>query len=137
MGSQTDERIPVIDFTEKNLKPGSDLWDLACKQIRHGLEEYGCFEAVYDKVPTELHNSIFSAAKELFDLPIETKEQKTSDRPGANYVGQDPFVPLYESLGLDNPTSFEATESFTRIMWPAGNDTFRYIYIYIHIVSSS
>ncbi|GMN37307.1 hypothetical protein TIFTF001_006705 [Ficus carica] len=125
MGSQTDEKIPVIEFTEKNLKPGSDLWDLACKQIRHGLEEYGCFEAVYDKVPTELHNSIFSAAKELFDLPIETKEQKTSDRPGANYVGQDPFVPLYESLGLDNPTSFEATESFTRIMWPAGNDTFR------------
>lgn len=129
MGSQTDERIPVIDFTEKNLKPGSDLWDLACKQIRRGLEEYGCFEAVYDKVPTELHNSIFSAAKELFDLPIETKKQKTNDRPGTNYLGQDPFVPLYESLGLDNPTSFEATESFTRIMWPAGNDTFRYIYI--------
>ena len=130
MGSERDDEfkniIPVIDFTDENLKPGSDSWGLACKQIRYGLEEYGCFEAKYEKVPIQLHNSLFLAAKDLFDLPTETKRQKTSERPGSNYVGQNPHLPLYESLGFDHPTSFEAAESFTRVMWPQGNDHFRY-----------
>lgn len=123
--------IPVIDFINENLKPGSDSWVLACKQVRYGLEEYGCFEVNYHKVPIQLHNSVFLAAKELFDLPIETKKQKTSDRPGSNYVGQNPYLPLYESLGFDNPASFDAAESFTRIMWPQGNDHFRYGLVYV------
>ena len=128
MESQTEQiKIPVIDFTEKNLKPGSDSWILACEQIRHGLKEYGCFEAVYDKVPLQIYNSIFSTAKELFDLPTEAKKQKISDRPGCSYVGQIPIIPLYESMEVDNPTSFENVEHFTNIMWPAGNDSFRYI----------
>ncbi|PON89434.1 Oxoglutarate/iron-dependent dioxygenase [Trema orientale] len=128
MGSEIEEyknMIPVIDFTDENLKPGSESWVLACAKVRYGLEEYGCFEAVYDEVPIQLHNSVFAVAKELFDLPIETKRQKTSDRPGSNYVGQNPILPLYESLGFDNPTSYEAAESFTRTMWPLGNDHFR------------
>lgn len=127
MGSQTEqEKIPVIDFTEKNLNPGSDSWVLDCKQVRYGLEEYGCFEAVYDKVPLELYHSIFSTAEELFDLPIETKMQKISDRPGCGYVGQIPIIPLYESMEVDNPTTLENVEHFTNTMWPAGNDSFRY-----------
>ena len=127
MDSQTELQIPVIDFSDENLKPGSESWVLACKKVRYGLEEYGCFEAVYDKIPTQLHNSIFSASKELFDLPIETKKRKTSDRPGSNYVGQHPYIPLAESSGLDNPTLLEAAESYTRILWPQGNEIFRYI----------
>lgn len=130
MESQLEHKIPVIDFTKKNLKPGSDSWVLACKQVRYGLEEYGCFKAVYDKVEPQLHNSIFTAAEELFALPIETKRQKTSDRPWSNYVGQNPLIPLYESAGLDNPTIYEASESFTRTMWPQGNDIFRYVINY-------
>ncbi|XP_062088572.1 probable 2-oxoglutarate-dependent dioxygenase AOP1 [Humulus lupulus] len=129
MGSERDDEsknmIPVIDFSDENLKPGSDSWGLACKRIHYGLEEYGCFEAKYDKVPIQLHNSLFLALKDLFDLPIETKMQKTSERPGFNYVGLSPTLPFYESLGFDHPTSFEEVESFTRVMWPQGNDYFR------------
>ncbi|PON89432.1 Oxoglutarate/iron-dependent dioxygenase [Trema orientale] len=126
MGSKTEQiKIPIIDFTDENLKPGSDSWVLACNQIRHALEEYGCFEAVYDKVPLELYKSIFSAAEELFDLPIQTKQQKISDRPGCGYVGQIPIIPLYESMEVDNPTTFQSVEHFTNTMWPNGNDSFR------------
>ncbi|XP_062088573.1 probable 2-oxoglutarate-dependent dioxygenase AOP1 [Humulus lupulus] len=126
MGSQI--KIPVLDFTEKNLKPGSDSWVLACEKIRYGLEEYGCFEMVYDnddKVPLQLYNSIFSAAQDLFDLPIETKKKKVSDRPGCGYIGQIPIIPLYESMEVDNPTTFQNVEYFTNTMWPQGNEIFR------------
>ncbi|PON71241.1 Oxoglutarate/iron-dependent dioxygenase [Parasponia andersonii] len=126
MGSQTDHKIPTVDFSnEENLKPGSDSWALACKQVRYGLEEYGCFQAVYDKIPTQVYDSAFLAAQELFDLPTETKIQKTSEIPGPNYVGQNFNLSMYESLVLDEPSTFEGAESFTKIMWPMGNDNFR------------
>ena len=67
MGSGTDHhKIPIINFSEETLKPGSDSWILATKQGRHGLEEYGYFEVAYDKFLLQLHNSIFGAAKDLF-----------------------------------------------------------------------
>ncbi|PON89436.1 Oxoglutarate/iron-dependent dioxygenase [Trema orientale] len=126
MGSQTEHKIPVINFSEENLKPGSDSWVLASKQIRYGLEEYGCFEIVYDNFPLQLHQSIFDAAKEVLDLPKETKMQKTSDRPGAlSYVAPNPAVPLYENIAIYNPSTLEGAESFTNIMWPQGNRNFR------------
>lgn len=125
MGSQTVHKIPVIDFTKENLKRGTDEWILACKEIRHAFEEYGCFEAVYDKIPLQLHNSVFAAAEDLFGLPLETKMQKTSEKPYHSYYGQFSVVPLYESLGIDNPTTLEGSQNFTNLMWPAGNDNFR------------
>ncbi|GMN37299.1 hypothetical protein TIFTF001_006715 [Ficus carica] len=125
MESQTVHKIPVIDFTKENLKPGTDEWILACKEIRHAFEEYGCFEAVYDKIPLQLHNSVFAAAEDLFGLPLETKMQKTSEKPYHSYYGQFSVVPLYESLGIDNPTTLEGSQKFTNLMWPAGNDSFR------------
>ncbi|KAL5574604.1 hypothetical protein UlMin_016303 [Ulmus minor] len=126
MGSETKLEIPSIDFTKENLKPGTDSWVLACKQIRHGLEEYGCFEVVYDKVPIELHNSIFDAASDLFDLPGKTKLQNLPTYGASGYIAPSATVPLYESLGINNPTILEGLQSFTNIMWPEeGNDCFR------------
>ncbi|PON66366.1 Oxoglutarate/iron-dependent dioxygenase [Parasponia andersonii] len=119
-----EHKIPVIDFTNENLKPGTDDWVLACKKVRHGFEEYGCFETIYDKIPLELHNSVFAQAEDLFDLPLETKIQKTSERPYHSYYGFS-SLPLYESLGIDHPTTLEGTQKFTNFMWPSGNDSFR------------
>ncbi|KAL5575747.1 hypothetical protein UlMin_017446 [Ulmus minor] len=124
MGSETEVTIPVIDFTKENLNPGTDLWVKTCKEVRYALEEIGCFEAIYDKVPTQLQNSTFSALKDLFDLPLATKKQKTSDKLFHGYVGQAPFIPLYETLAIDNPTTLEGVKYFTNIMWPAGNNNF-------------
>ena len=129
--SQTEHKIPVVDLSDANLKlPGSESWELALKQVRYALEEYGCFEATYGhKVPTKLHDSIFHAAKELFDLPMEAKTQKTMTKSGPNYIGQLPSIPLYESVVVENPSTFEGAENFTKIMWPDGNDHFRYVLI--------
>ena len=128
MGSETEHKIPVINFSAENLKPGSDSWALASKQVQYALEEYGCFEIIYDKFPLQLHTSIFDAAKEVLELPKEIKMQKTSDRPGAlSYVEPNPAVPLYENIAIDNPTTLEGAERFTSIMWPEGNDNFWYV----------
>lgn len=128
MDSNTEHKVPVICLSEDNLKPGSDSWVLATKQVRHGLEEYGCFEIVYDEFPLQLHNSIFGAAKDLLDLPEETKMLKSSKRPDSlGYVPQRPTTPLYESIGIDRPNILEEAEHFTNVMWPEGNDTFRYV----------
>ncbi|GMN37306.1 hypothetical protein TIFTF001_006710 [Ficus carica] len=126
MGSEAEHRIPVINFNEESFKPGSDSWVLACKYVRYGLEKFGCFEIVYDKFSSELHNSIFGAAEDFFDLPKETKMQKVSDRLGSiGYIADSPTDPLYETVGIDNTTTLQGVDHFLNIMWPAGNITFR------------
>ncbi|KAL5574597.1 hypothetical protein UlMin_016296 [Ulmus minor] len=50
--------------------------------------------------------------------------QKTTDKLFHDYFGQSPSVPLYETLGIDNPTTLEGAQYFTNIMWPAGNNNF-------------
>ncbi|PON57128.1 Oxoglutarate/iron-dependent dioxygenase [Trema orientale] len=131
MGSGKEYKIPVINFSEENLKPGSDSWILTSKQVRYALEEYGCFEVTYHRFTLQLHNSIFGATKDFFDLPKEIKMRKTSDRPGAlGYVEANPTAPfckstVCETIGIDDPTTIEGAGHFTNIMWPQGNDSFR------------
>ncbi|KAF8400725.1 hypothetical protein HHK36_014025 [Tetracentron sinense] len=125
MGSVTPLRLPTIDFSKENLKPGTIFWDSVRKDVRRALEEFGCFEAVFDEVSIELHNAFFHELEELFDLPLETKLQNTnSDLPGYGYIGQLPFQPLYEGMGIDDAPIREGTQSFTNLMWPDGNFRF-------------
>ncbi|GMN72948.1 hypothetical protein TIFTF001_054812, partial [Ficus carica] len=124
MGSEAEHKIPVVNLNDESFKPGSDSWVLACKEIRYGLEEYGCFEIVCNKISPQLHKSLFSAAKDFFDLPKETKMQKTSNRPGSlDYIGDRPGVPLYETVGIDSATTLQGVDHFINIMFPAGNNT--------------
>lgn len=128
MGSETQHKIPVINFSKDNLKPRSESWILASKQVRNGFEENGSFEINYEKFPMELHNSVFDAAKDLFDLPKETKMKNTSLRSGTlGYIAPGPWASLYESMLMDSPTTLEGAEYFSNIMWPQGNDNFLYV----------
>ncbi|KAM7480402.1 hypothetical protein LguiA_028615 [Lonicera macranthoides] len=124
MGSLTTPKLLVVDFTKEDLKPGTTSWSLACNDIKHALENHGCFIALYDKIPSDLNKSIFHAADELFDLPTETKIQNINEKPYHGYVGQIPFVPLHEGLGIDYATTPEGAQSFTNLMWPNGNKSF-------------
>jgi hypothetical protein len=124
MDVQSIPKLPIIDFSIENLKPGTSSWLSTCKNVRSALEEYGCFEAVYDKLSLELHNEIFSAAKELLDLPIDVKAQSTSNQVYFGYIGEEPDRPLFQSLGIDNISNLEGTQSFTNLMWPTGNNQF-------------
>lgn len=130
---QLPARIPVIEFTGEKLKAiaaaggGGDSvsWLKMSQEVVRALEEYGCFNAVYDGVSVELHESIFGVSEELFDLPVETKVLNTSTTPSHGYVGQVPLIPLYEGLGIENATTLPAVDHFTHLMWPCGNRRFR------------
>ncbi|KAK4269885.1 hypothetical protein QN277_022983 [Acacia crassicarpa] len=126
MSSQVAFQIPVIDFTDENLKPGTQPWFSASQLVRSALEVNGCFCVKSNKIPMEICNSVFALSKEVFDLPLHTKKQKVSDKPNHGYVGGNPRVPLYETMGidLDSPSNEEAIQKFANIMWPSGNDHF-------------
>ncbi|KAF8389030.1 hypothetical protein HHK36_025715 [Tetracentron sinense] len=124
MGSETPLKLPIIDFSKEDLEPGTIYWDSVRDDVRRTLEEFGCFEAVYDKVSLELHNAIFCALEELFDLPTEIKLRNTSDKPYYGYIGQVPLIPHYEGMGIDDALTLEDVQSFTNLMWPDGNVQF-------------
>uniref|UniRef100_A0A6N2K4R0 Fe2OG dioxygenase domain-containing protein n=2 Tax=Salix viminalis TaxID=40686 RepID=A0A6N2K4R0_SALVM len=126
MGSETSLKLPIIDFSNLGQNPGAAEWDLVKSQVRKALEEYGCFEALFDKIPAEIRKAIFGAVEELFDLPLQTKMLNASKKPYHGYVGQYPQVPLFESMGIDDATIAEEVESMTRILWPQGNQNFRF-----------
>ncbi|XP_030525663.1 2-oxoglutarate-dependent dioxygenase AOP3-like [Rhodamnia argentea] len=125
MGSLISPVVPFIDFNNKDLKQGTSAWASAMKQVCHGLQEFGCFVALYDGVPPELDGAIFKAADELFALPTEIKSQNVSDKPYHGYIGQASIIPLHESLGIENVTDLKEVGKFTELMWPEGNDHFR------------
>ncbi|XP_027344908.1 probable 2-oxoglutarate-dependent dioxygenase AOP1 [Abrus precatorius] len=124
MGSETTLKLPVIDFTNIRLEANNPNWEAVKSQVHAALVEYGCFEAIFDKVPLDLRKAMLAAQEELFDLPLQTKMLNVSKKPYHGYVGQYPMVPLYESMGIDDANVCEKVESLTNIMWPDGNPSF-------------
>ncbi|XP_027066994.2 probable 2-oxoglutarate-dependent dioxygenase AOP1 [Coffea arabica] len=116
------QNLPVINFDQENLQHGTESWSLARNKVRHALEEYGCFLAVYDAVSFKLRDSVFSALEKLFDLPVETKKKNTSDRLFFGYFSNDRDPSIHESLGIENSTNMEEVKKFSELMWPQGND---------------
>lgn len=124
MGSENHLTLPIINFSRPELKPGTCLWNSVQSEVHQALEEYGCFEASFDKVPFELRKSLFNALQELFDLPLQTKLKNSSKIPFHGYVGQHPMVPLYESMGIENAPFLRESQNFTNVLWPQGNPAF-------------
>ncbi|KDP37380.1 hypothetical protein JCGZ_06834 [Jatropha curcas] len=125
MGSLSNSKLPVIDFSSENLESaGTSGWVSKCKDILKALEEYGCFVAVYNNVPLQLHVDLFNVLEELFDLPLETKRKNVSDIPFTGYVEIEPTRPFYESMGISHVEMLEGNKDFTKTMWPKGNDNF-------------
>ncbi|XP_059636057.1 deoxypodophyllotoxin synthase-like [Cornus florida] len=54
MGSQTPPKLPTVNFSTENIKPGSSSWIAMCNDVRQAFEDYGCFVAVYDKIGHEV-----------------------------------------------------------------------------------
>lgn len=126
MGSLSDPlpKIPVIDFSEENLKPQTDPWLRTSRKVRLALEQYGCFAALYDKVSPDHRRRIFDETAALFDLPNDVKARNVSDKPYHGYGGNHPLVPLLEGTAIDNATRLDSVRGFTNLMWPVGNDQF-------------
>ncbi|GFP95365.1 probable 2-oxoglutarate-dependent dioxygenase aop1 [Phtheirospermum japonicum] len=125
MRSLANPTLPTIDFSDTNIVPGSPSWLSTSKDVVRALEDYGCFIAVnYGSFSLDLHEAIFGAAKELFDLPTDVKVKNTSVTPSHGYVGQMPQIPLYEGLGIENSITREGVEKFNNLLWPSGNPRF-------------
>ncbi|KAH1240484.1 putative 2-oxoglutarate-dependent dioxygenase AOP1.2 [Glycine soja] len=116
MGSEATLKLPVIDFTNLKLEANNPNWEAIKSQVHKALVDYGCFEAIFEKVPLELRKAIFAALQELFDLPLQTKILNVSKKPYHGYVGQYPMVPLFESMGIDDANVYENVESMTNII---------------------
>ncbi|KAA0058792.1 putative 2-oxoglutarate-dependent dioxygenase AOP1 isoform X1 [Cucumis melo var. makuwa] len=44
--------------------------------------------------------------------------KNTSEKPYHGYFGGYSFLPLYESMAIDNPIQLKSTQSFANLMWP-------------------
>ncbi|KAI9162363.1 hypothetical protein LWI28_026550 [Acer negundo] len=121
MGSLTEPKIPVVDFSKEELKSGTQAWLSTSKQVCSALEEYGCFIVECNDVSLDLHNKIFDSAKELYDLPTEVKMKNTSEYPFRGHVAR---ANVYESLNIEDAGHLESTQKFTSLMWPDGNARF-------------
>ncbi|KAI3803431.1 hypothetical protein L1987_31582 [Smallanthus sonchifolius] len=118
--SQATLRLPTIDFFEINKhNRGTLVWDSTKAQVFKALQEFGCFEAVFNEISLDLRKSLFSSLKKLFDLPLQTKVRNLTDKLYNGYIRQAKEVPNFESLGIEEP------ESFAKLMWPQGNSEFR------------
>ncbi|KAJ4821757.1 hypothetical protein Tsubulata_050033 [Turnera subulata] len=96
-----------LSFSGSQMRSATDEWESVKSQVHKALEEYGCFEAKFDKVPIEIRKALFGSLEELFDLPLQTKLRNVSRKPYHGYVGQYPQVPLYESMGIDDANIYE------------------------------
>ncbi|MCD9645552.1 hypothetical protein HAX54_034550 [Datura stramonium] len=117
-------KVPTIDLCKAELKPGSVQWDSTKSQVVQALQEYGCFEAIYDKLPNETREAMFCSSKEIFEFPLEIKMKNLSKKPFNGYLGQLPTLPLYESVCIDDLLQPASVETFANIFWPHGNHHF-------------
>nr|XP_043623203.1 probable 2-oxoglutarate-dependent dioxygenase AOP1 [Erigeron canadensis] len=122
MGSEEYIQLPTIDFSVlNNQKLDARVYDSMKTEVLEALQKYGCFQASIDGITPELQKSVYGAAKHLFDLPLETKNKNVSTGMFIGYMGNSPRLPLYESMGIEEPYIAEKVENFTNLMWPHGN----------------
>ncbi|XP_060211146.1 probable 2-oxoglutarate-dependent dioxygenase AOP1 [Lycium barbarum] len=117
-------KIPSINFCNAKLKTGSAEWESTRSQVLQALQEYGCFEAIYDKVSSETREAMFANSKEIFEFPLETKLKNLSDKPLHGYKGMIPNLPSYESLCIPDLLESQSVETFANIFWPNGKSDF-------------
>ncbi|KAG6584273.1 putative 2-oxoglutarate-dependent dioxygenase AOP1.2, partial [Cucurbita argyrosperma subsp. sororia] len=112
--------LPVVRFSSHNLQSGGRKWGSTREKVREALEEYGCFVALYDSVSMEASSlKMMEAMKEVFEVPLERKVQNVSEKPFHGYFGQNPLMPIHESMGIEDPLLPSNIQSFSNLMWPS------------------
>ncbi|PIA65340.1 hypothetical protein AQUCO_00100664v1 [Aquilegia coerulea] len=124
MGTISSDKVPAINFTKKDVSPGTSTWRVVRTKVGQALEKYGCFEAVFDDKP-QLHQNMLGALEQYFDLPREIKTEYMSNKAFDGYTGVNPPMPLFENVIIHtNGLSLVQLERFTNLMWPEGNSSF-------------
>ncbi|KAF8034410.1 hypothetical protein BT93_C0648 [Corymbia citriodora subsp. variegata] len=125
MGSISTLKLPLIDLSALDgSKPGTP-WDALQSQVRQALEEFGCFEALYDKMTLKLHNDVLQELDGLFELPTDAKRQfNFPDKPYVGYLANPPLAPIYEAFAIGYAPNSGSIERLRDLMWPKGNTRF-------------
>ncbi|KAK6782944.1 hypothetical protein RDI58_020740 [Solanum bulbocastanum] len=121
--ASTKIKIPIIDFCHLELKPNTPQWESTKGQVFEALKEFGCFEAIYDKVPNEIREAMFDNLKEVFELPV-SKLIEYREKPHHIYEGQIPSVPIYGNIRSADLVLPNSVESFANTFWSDGNPNF-------------
>lgn len=116
-------RLPVIDFSKKNLKPGTSEWDFLKVQVQQALQEYGCFETLFDNA-LEVGEATIGALQQLFGKPLQTKKRYVSEKPFHGYHGD--TAQVCESMFIHDANIALNIEGMTNILWPEGNTCLRF-----------
>lgn len=133
MGGNETQDLPVINLSDKNMKPGTELWNSTRNSVREAMEHHGWFVAEYNSFPAELHKSVLEASKELLDLPPEVKVKNENHKAGHGYITMSSDdQPVHEGLGIDQANDIQQCRRFSSLMWPDhhNNDRFWY-YLFI------
>ncbi|KAF2301082.1 hypothetical protein GH714_019966 [Hevea brasiliensis] len=127
MGTEGSSSLPVIDFSFSELRPGSPPWDLVKSQVGKAAAEFGCFQALFNKIPQDLRNAMNGAMEEMLQLPLETKRRNVSEKPYHGYLGSTSArSSIYEGLCIVEPSIYDMVENFTNVLWPEGNIKIRF-----------
>ncbi|PPD98321.1 hypothetical protein GOBAR_DD04654 [Gossypium barbadense] len=99
MSSTTQAMVPVIDFSNQNLKAGSPEWDLVKSQVREALEEYGCFEALFDPI-LELRKAVFGLCKRPLTCLYKQKTVVSDKPPFRGYLRYSPSAFVSKAMAV-------------------------------------
>lgn len=138
MGSYSQSKLHVVEFTETNTTPGSSSWRSTSDSVRHALETHGCVVVICRRKARALPlDDMWRTLKELFDLPLETKAKNKNEFLGSygGYEGNYTKMPLFQSFGIGDGATRQVAEEFTTLMWPHGYDDFWYISLTLPIKS--
>ncbi|PHT59196.1 hypothetical protein CQW23_01559 [Capsicum baccatum] len=118
--ASTKVEIPTIDFcNHQDLKPNTSLWESTKVQVFEALKEFGCFVAIYDKVPNDIEHAMFDTFKEVCDLPL-SKLKEYIDKPYHIYDKQIPRNPTYSTVRSADLLLPNSVETFANTFWPHG-----------------
>ncbi|KAK8926426.1 hypothetical protein KSP39_PZI018284 [Platanthera zijinensis] len=119
--------LPQVEFSEfgsDQLGVVDEAWTIARAKVAWALENYGGFEAVYDRVAPRLRDELFQQAMpQFFAAPEVGKLYNPSKIPYHGFMFQKEGFPFL-SLQLSEPNSLAAIQDYAKVIWPEGNNFF-------------
>lgn len=122
---KSELELPKVNLSGLDIfKLDTKAWIEAREAIAQALELNGAFEVVYDKVNTELRNTLLGlATPELFAMQIMEKLHDNTALPFHGWLLQKPGFPFLAQQIIE-PYFLSAVQEYANTIWPRGNDSF-------------
>ncbi|KAK8950201.1 Gibberellin 20 oxidase 1-D [Platanthera guangdongensis] len=123
--NNTKLELPQVEFSGlDSTRHDEKAWAKARAKVARALENYGGFEAVYDRVGTPLRDDLLGRAiPELFSVPELATSHDSTKIPYHGAWFQKKGYPFL-SLQLTDPNSLAAIRDYSDAIWPDGNGFF-------------